>query len=54
MFIFHAINNDLADLFTVEGEHQIHHQNHRDHDQNQLSAENKPQMHKINQQERTK
>ena len=41
MFIFHAINNDLADLFTEEEELQIHlHlQHHHDHDQNQLSAE---------------
>lgn len=34
MFIFHAINNDIVHLFTVEGELQIHH----DHDQN-LSEE---------------
>lgn len=36
MFIFHAINNDIVHLFTVEGELQIH--RHHDHDQN-LSEE---------------
>lgn len=40
MFIFHAINNDIVHLFTVEGELQIHlHHCHHDHDQNQLSEE---------------
>lgn len=40
MFIFHAINNDVVHLFTVEGELQIHlHHCHHDHDQNQLSEE---------------